>query len=525
KGLSTMDLANFGLGPFWRRPLDEIMGRLTDVWTVSQPLHLRHLAIIRDTSQLHRISHYVFRSYHNFQKMVDNGEANWEAIDVKQAEIQRKPDLDEWGFPKVKPSTMVGHDGTYNMAACKNVLVRSKSKPKRPLWEKKAFKTVDPLSSMNALKTPRKRATPAEVPSSAPQPAESVEDREELTPATARPSITKKKVYKVMFKMNPKRVEAELKEWKIRSHKLAVSKARSELELNVKNDVPKPKKRRKSTKVEQADLGTPSQNLLPLSESLPPASADQPIPQASGEATHAEPLSSNEQLGQHQDGAAGLGQTPDQPEMQTSGPVEAIPTEKTLTGSELDKRVAEIELEILNMAKPGVYINPPGSGQLKNDVVQPKGRPSRYLIGVFKSEKLKSLPWFTEEDSDRISSQDATPEPSLAVSQPATPTSVSIIRHSEAAQANETPQWTTLNSTTPVPAESPMPAELEKPKEEIIIKRGRRIQVQRQGKRKAYEPLRQKVAKKLAVEQAADDGKWRPLTELEAYNSQLNESP
>ncbi|KAG9828608.1 hypothetical protein KCU60_g15556, partial [Aureobasidium melanogenum] len=237
KGLSTMDLANFGLGPFWRRPLDEIMGRLTDVWTVSQPLHLRHLAIIRDTSQLHRISHYVFRSYHNFQKMVDNGEANWEAIDVKPAEIQRKPDLDEWGFPKVKPSTMVGHDGTHNMAACKNVLVRSKSKPKRPLWEKKAFKTVDPLSSMNALKTPRKRATPTEMPSSAAQSAESVEGRDEVTPATTRPSTTKKKVYKVMFKMNPKRVEAELKEWKIRSHKLAVSKARSELELNVKNDV------------------------------------------------------------------------------------------------------------------------------------------------------------------------------------------------------------------------------------------------------------------------------------------------
>ncbi|KAH0279793.1 hypothetical protein KCU91_g1492, partial [Aureobasidium melanogenum] len=519
KGLSTMDLANFGLGPFWRRPLDEIMGRLTDVWTVSQPLHLRHLAIIRDTSQLHRISHYVFRSYHNFQKMVDNGEANWEAIDVKPAEIQRKPDLDEWGFPKVKPSTMVGHDGTHNMAACKNVLVRSKSKPKRPLWEKKAFKTVDPLSSMNALKTPRKRAALAEVPSAAAQPAESVEDRDEATPATARSSTTKKKVYKVMFKMNPKRVEAELKEWKVRSHKLAVSKAKAELGLDVKNDVSKPKKRRKSTKVEQADAEIPGQNLPPPSELLPAASVGESMSQASEGAT--------EQLGQQidQDGAAGVQRMPDQSDLPTSESPKSVPTEKTPTNLELDKRVAELELEILNMAKPGVYINPPGSGQLKNDVVQPKGRPSRYLIGVFKSEKLKSLPWFTEEDSDRLSSQAATPEPNLDTSQPATPTSVSVTRHSESAQAAETPQWTTMNSTTPVSTESPVSTEPEKPKEEIIIKRGRRIQVQRQGKRKAYEPLRQKVAKKLAVEQAADDGKWRPLTELEAYNSQLNESP
>jgi hypothetical protein len=522
KGLSTMDLANIGLGPFWRRPLDEIMGRLSDVWTVSQPLHLRHLAIIRDTSQLHRISHYVFRSYHNFQKMVANGEANWAAIDVKPEEIQRKPDIDVWGFPKVKPSTMVGHDGSYNIAACKNVLVKSKAKPKRPLWEKKAFPTTDPLSSMNTLKTPRKKAKPSDVPSSAAPPVKSVEDKGEATPAT-RPSTIKKKVSKVMFKMNPKRVEAELSQWKIRSHKLAVSKARAELELNVKKDLSKPRRRGRPSKSEKITSETSLEDGAAGTEALPSILSQGAILQESEGAPNAITSPSNEQIAQQpsEAGAAEPADTTDQPGVQVLEKSRPIPIEKTNANPELIKRVAELEADILALAKPGVYINPPGSGQTKNNVTRAKGRPSNYLIAVFKSDKLKSLPWFTEEDQSRLSSSlTSTPEPSLAISQPATPASVD---HDQTVSLDDSP---IVVSEITAPAEPSVPTKQEGPKDEIIIKRGRRIQVQRQGKRKAYEPLRHKVAKKLAVEQTIDDGKWRPLTELEeAYNSQVMESP
>jgi hypothetical protein len=521
KGLSTMDLANFGLGPFWRRPLDEIMGRLSDVWTVSQPLHLRHLAIIRDTSQLHRISHYVFRSYHNFQKMVANGEANWDAIDIKPAEIQRKPDLDDWGFPKVKPSTMVGNDGSYNIAACKNVLVRSKAKPKRPLWEKKAFPTTDPLSSLNTLKTPRKKAKSSDVPSSAAPPVKSVEDKGEATPVT-RPSTIKKKVSKVMFKMNPKRVEAELAQWKIRSHKLAVSKARAELGLNVKKDLTRPRRRGRPSKSEK----TASDATLPVpavTEFLPSVLSDGAVLQATEGAPNTIIPPPNEQLAQQpsEAGSATPAEPTGQSGVQLPEESRSIPTENTTVNPELTKRVAELEADILDLAKPGVYINPPGSGQTKNNVTRAKGRPSNYLIAVFKSDKLKSLPWFTQEDRSRLSSSVAsTPEPSLAMSQPATPASVD---HSEATSLDDV---AIVVSESPAPAEPSVPTKQEGPKDEIIIKRGRRIQVQRQGKRKAYEPLRHKVAKKLAVEQNVDDGKWRPLTELEeAYNAQIIESP
>ncbi|THV69172.1 hypothetical protein D6D28_06103 [Aureobasidium pullulans] len=511
KGLSTMDLADLGLGHFWRRPLDEIMGRLTDVWTVSQPLHLRHLAIVRDTSQLHRISHYVFRSYENFQKLVKNGDAAWEAIEIKPGEIERKPDLDAWGFPKVKPSTIVGHDGTHNVAACKNILVRSKAKPsKRPLWEKKAMATMSPLASLSALKTPRVQATTSDLPSSAAQPVASVEEEEESIIATAYPP-KKKKVYKVMFKMNPKRVEAELSEWKVRSHKLAVSRAREELGLNVKKDPPKPKKRRKSTKAEEDTAGPVSQAVVPATETV---QQDATAPMAPEKPSPTNPPANQPDQQVNQEGTGTSDQT----------------IEKTPANPELKKRVAEIEREILSKAKPGAYINPPGSGQMKNDVVQPKGRPSRYLIAVFKSEKLKALPWFTEEEIFHEAS--ATPEPSFAISQPTTPATTSATPASVPAimqnqiQPDVTPRWTTMNSATPVPSEPPALAEPEESREEIVIKRGRRIQIQRQGKRKAYEPLRQKVVKKLAVEQSVDEGKWRPLNELEvAFDASSAQSP
>ena len=522
KGLSTMDLANFGLGPFWRRPLDEIMGRLSDVWTVSQPLHLRHLAIVRDTSQMHRISHYVFRSYHNYLKMVANGDANWHAIDVQEAEVQRKPDLDEWGFPKVKPSTVVGHDGSHNIAACKNVLVRSKAKPKRPLWEKKALGNTNPLPSSSTPKTPKKRAKPSDVSSSVAPPVESVEGKGEATPTTAQQSTIKKKTSKVMFKMNPKRVEAELSEWKIRSHKLAVSKARAELGLNVKRDSTKPRGRGRPSKKKETTSEAPLQVLTTGTASGPPTVSDEAVLQASEGALHATPSPPDEQPVQKsaqqpsEDVSAALAQPSDQ-----QAP------EKTPANPELTKRVAELESEILSLARPGVYINPPGSGQAKNNVVQPKGRPSRYLIAVFKSERLKSLPWFTEEDGYRLSSsQPETPEPSPAIAQPGTPISESSMNYSRVPQSIDGSKWTTVNSGTPTTASPSVPAIPERPKDEIVIKKGRRIQVQRQGKRKAYEPLRQKVAKKLAVEQSADNGKWRPLAELEdAYNARVMESP
>lgn len=60
-------------------------------------------------------------------------------------------------------------------------------------------------------------------------------------------------------------------------------------------------------------------------------------------------------------------------------------------------RIAELEAEILSMSRPGFYINPPGSRALKAASYVQIGRPRNPMIAVAKSERLKELPWFKQE--------------------------------------------------------------------------------------------------------------------------------
>lgn len=62
-----------------------------------------------------------------------------------------------------------------------------------------------------------------------------------------------------------------------------------------------------------------------------------------------------------------------------------------------EDRLAAVEAEILTLSTPGVYVNPPGAAQLKMSKILPRGRPRSYLIAVMKSEKLRTLEWFTPD--------------------------------------------------------------------------------------------------------------------------------
>lgn len=107
EGISSMDLANRLTGPMWRRPLDQVMALLTDVWQSSQPPHLRHLAIVRDTDVHGKLVHFRYKTYGNFEKTVESGDATWDAVQ-ESASARKKgkanvsqASLDEWDFPKV----------------------------------------------------------------------------------------------------------------------------------------------------------------------------------------------------------------------------------------------------------------------------------------------------------------------------------------------------------------------------------------------------------------------------------------
>lgn len=116
-GISSMDLNEAFTGIFWRRPLDDLMLRLTDIWQHAQPSHLKHLSIVRDTGLHGKASHFIFRSMANFEKAVEMGQTSWKAVGGphgttgkgKKISPQKQTELDAWGFPVLKKHLFEGN--------------------------------------------------------------------------------------------------------------------------------------------------------------------------------------------------------------------------------------------------------------------------------------------------------------------------------------------------------------------------------------------------------------------------------
>lgn len=108
KIIKTLNWTCFG--SFYKRPAESMVHRLVDLWQVAQPLHLRHYAIVRDMAMKKTIMYYVHYSATNFAKLVEAGQASWEAVEIppkkaKSLKIEAPPfgvlpQLDEHGFLK-----------------------------------------------------------------------------------------------------------------------------------------------------------------------------------------------------------------------------------------------------------------------------------------------------------------------------------------------------------------------------------------------------------------------------------------
>ncbi|KAK2882492.1 hypothetical protein FQN49_000291 [Arthroderma sp. PD_2] len=116
RGISNIDVNQATMGAFFRRPLETVLSRLTGSWQYSQPLHLRHLALVRDTALHRTVYYYIHYSFENFASLVDGGHASWEAVvagpksgkrTTKAPPIDAKPDLDQYGFPKEVPQNLL----------------------------------------------------------------------------------------------------------------------------------------------------------------------------------------------------------------------------------------------------------------------------------------------------------------------------------------------------------------------------------------------------------------------------------
>ncbi|GAB7351127.1 hypothetical protein MBLNU459_g1587t2 [Dothideomycetes sp. NU459] len=378
-GISTMDLVDRAMGHFWRRPLDELIGRLTDVWRVSQPAHLRHLSLVRDTAYYHRVSHYQFRSFDNYRALVTAGEALWEAIDV-DPEIfgSEGGDLDSWGFPTISPNDMYGVEGTANMVHLKSTTADSTLRRGmlKPTPKKKAPKLLlKPGRAANkARETSQSRVQNAnnEIPHGT---LGTVARVSEASAPTAKATTTRAK-----WQIPQKRVDAEMKAWKHRARKLA--EYRAGVEMGLVNKVVSSTEKSQHTLA----LKAAAKEGDPQIQSLDAAgSSDQLTHEAaSPESNSITAIISNPQ---------------------TTKDI-AVDGTSTLKGQDLilekandsralpEDRLSEIEAEILTLSTPGAYIDPPGAAQLKMLKVLARGRPRKHIIAVVKTEKLREKEWF-----------------------------------------------------------------------------------------------------------------------------------
>ena len=116
------------MGYHIRKPLEEYVSRLVQSWQLSQPLHIRHLSIVRDTLLKGKTQIYMYYTYKSFKKLVEGGTVFWEGVTTIPIEVARgknvaasldaKPDVDEYGFPRLEKSQFQGPHNDATLKEC-----------------------------------------------------------------------------------------------------------------------------------------------------------------------------------------------------------------------------------------------------------------------------------------------------------------------------------------------------------------------------------------------------------------------
>jgi len=456
QGISSMDLGDLGLSRVFKRPFDEAISKMTDVWHTSQPPHLRHLAIIRDTSIQGTSFHFLFRTFDNFQRAVDAGKASWEYVldsEEKSAAANQPSDLDEWGFPRIPDEQLVDETGTASVTECamsepltygpKHSNSSSAKKQPKGKWKKlvkpkqgnaRSPSVKEPLSrpkkvrknsilqpddgSSSAKQTPSKLSQEVPLSGATPLPA----TPRDFTPEADTPSHPRN--------ISEKRQEKELTEWKTRIRRRAEFAIRQQIKHEREtaaalaaslanstpdDEPPKKRKRGRPTKAETAEakLAVEAKVVSEAEVEAEKAAAEAKAIADAEEArlaAEAKAAAEAEMALSKQIIAAAGGSTTDGGDSQSvDADASAKEKKKRKRNSDSEEpedpeelpedRVDAVQAEIESMSTPGVYINPPGSGLMKLMNYFSRGRPRTSLIAVFKTPKLSSLEWFIPEKS------------------------------------------------------------------------------------------------------------------------------
>ncbi|KAE8353127.1 hypothetical protein BDV28DRAFT_133800 [Aspergillus coremiiformis] len=127
-GIMNQEIIKKCFGGFYRRPLENTMSRLVECWQLSQPLHLRHLAIVRDVVLNRTVTQYSHFTAANFGKLVDAGESAWEAVEftpknpkvdkIRVPPVDAQPELNEYGLPVAVPAKELVKNGDVSLLEC-----------------------------------------------------------------------------------------------------------------------------------------------------------------------------------------------------------------------------------------------------------------------------------------------------------------------------------------------------------------------------------------------------------------------
>lgn len=395
-GTSSSELYEDSVGQFWKRAMDEMLVKLTDLWQFSQPPHLRHLAIVKDTCQRGKQPTFQYRTYENFEKAVVIGDAFWEGVfgpeekgkgkaKQKKAEAAAAalPDVDEWGFQKVNHKLFVGQNGAATLEECR--------KNAKPTLQSKSH-TLTPGSLIG--RPPGVTKTPGSGTGRSKQ-TQTI-DR---TP-TSRPRKDQPTIEQSMRKTAGRKALSAS----------AVKRTADQADLDADQEsglndqflevdqtpVPGAKKAkgrpRKSLRTDETSSTT-----LPTTPATGKRRPTQPVALEGSPLQKRRPASGN--------GADTEGERPDKsPGVEAESPRATTRTPGQPTAN--DGSAAEYSADDFNWStgpapivnvEAAIEINPPGAYELKVYTFPSRGRPPKAKIAVFRSSRLRDFSWYVKE--------------------------------------------------------------------------------------------------------------------------------
>ncbi|KAF2724631.1 hypothetical protein K431DRAFT_343567 [Polychaeton citri CBS 116435] len=419
-GVTSSEVVRRLGGSNFRRPLDELMSRLSEAWHISQPPHLRHFGLIRDVVTDGRRNVFRLRTRPNFELAVADGEASWDAIHdfrkinakkgkkVNEVPPQPPPDMDKWGFPKIPLQNFALKDSIAPLASCvdllqgqtgtgQNTVVRHSATTRKQRKPRKAL-AVD-LSDSELLvqlhqKAQPKRGRPTKEYNVAQKVAQSEENDKpgEITRRNIPRSVKVDYEDLVKFKVSV-RTTAE---------KLAAAEQRL-AHIRLPSRHPSP-----SVVVPSLETGVRSMNKKRKADEL----GESPTPKKRGRPTKAM-LAERDRLKQEELEREKLRQERrDQERLERERIEEEQREMRQLSESNASlatgkSRAIQIEHELLSRSRPGVYVQPPGARTLRLEEIISQGRRGvlpKAKVVVFKSERLEQFDWF-QKHSHHIKSE------------------------------------------------------------------------------------------------------------------------